>query len=115
MGGTWTIYSIQFTDGSGLNYFPECSGKLFLDNCKESTCTYSLDINYSHPSISGSRTETGTYTLNQAGSEFDLLEIKPDQSTVQHAKNEIVLLTKTDLKFTYQTSTGEAFTYIFRK
>lgn len=115
LGGTWTIVSYQYTTAVGLNYYPEVSGKMFFESCGSETCAYSLDISYSSPQIIGSRVETGTYTLNSEGNRLELIQILPDNSTVNKGSHLIVVLTNNDLKLELVDSLGRVHRYIFEQ
>ena len=114
LDGIWTIVSYQYTDPSGFSYFPEVSGKMYFENCESEACTYSMDIQYSDPAITGSRVEQGTYLLNEEANKFDLTSILPAGDTELKPNNEILFLRKNDLNFMY-VENGRVHRYIFEK
>ena len=112
--GSWTLTSYRFKNQQGLSYYTEASGSLFFENCSDTICAYSMNLQYSHPQISGSRVEAGKF-------EFDVFEnnllLTPivggvDQTTI---KNGVTLLTKTDLEFQYTDDLGRSHHYVFEK
>ncbi|MFT5859723.1 MAG: hypothetical protein ACI865_001827 [Flavobacteriaceae bacterium] len=114
LSGVWHITEYKYHDLLGFNYYPEVSGELFFENCNGGQCAYSLSINYVHPAITGSRTEAGSYLVNnQAG----LLFFTPIINGIQEAprEHEILLLTKEDAQLRHTDSNGYTHQYLFER
>ncbi len=114
LDGSWTLTSYRFKNQQGLSYYPEASGTLFFDNCGDTICAYSMNIQYNHSQISGSRVEAGKFGFTVEGSKLLLTPIvaSVDQTTITHG---VMLLTKTDLEFQYTDDLGRSHHYVFEK
>jgi hypothetical protein len=114
LDGAWTLTSYRFKNQQGLSYYPEASGSLFFENCSDTICAYSMNIQYNHPQISGSRVEAGKFGFDVFENKLLLTPIVGgiDQTTIT---NGVTLLTKTDLEFQYTDDLGRSHHYIFEK
>lgn len=114
LDGSWTLTSYRFKNQQGLSYYPEASGSLFFENCEDSICAYSINIQYDHPQISGSRVEAGKFSFDVFENKLLLTPIVGgiDQTT---SSNGVTLLTRTDLEFQYTDDLGRSHHFVFEK
>jgi hypothetical protein len=112
--GTWTLTSYRFKNELGLSYYPESEGTLFFENCDDTVCAYSMNIQYAHTQITGSRVEAGKFTFLVDENKLILTPIVggTEQATIT---NGVSLFTKTDLEFQYTDDLGRSHHYIFEK
>ena len=114
LDGTWTLKSYRFKNELGLSYYPESVGTIFFENCDDTVCAYSLNIQYAHPQISGSRVEAGKFSFWVDDNKLMLTPIVGgmEQSTIS---NSVSLFTRTDLEFQYTDDLGRSHHFVFEK
>jgi hypothetical protein len=112
--GTFQITEYRYQTLEGFSYYPSTSGSLFFETHDDAPDTYSIAISYSHVQINGSRTEAGTYTLNEDASIITLTQIINGVSQTK-TENNILTLTRNDLKLGYTDSAGASHFYVFKK
>ena len=114
MAGTWNLTSYKFKNQQGLSYFPEASGTLFFENCDDSICAYSISLTYASPQITGTRNESGKYSMNESG---DRLYFVPIVNGAEQARitNGVTLLTRTDMELYYTDTLGRSHHFVFEK
>ena len=112
LSGLWKITRYQYTNPQGLSYYPEVSGSLFIEDCDQHPCAYVLDITFVHPNVHGNRAESGEIQLNETGDHFSLL---PSDPTIADTDNQIILLTKDQVKIQYFDGLGQSHHYIFKR
>lgn len=114
LAGTWQLTSYRFKNQQSLSYFPESSGTLFFENCGDTVCAYSIALTYSSPQITGTRNESGKYSINEDGGMMYFVPIVngAEQSRIS---NRVTLHTKTNLEFQYTDSLGRSHHFVFQK
>ena len=114
LDGTWSVTSYRFKNELGLSYYPEVDGTLFFENCDDTVCAYSMNLQYSHPQISGSRVEAGKFSFLVDDNKLLLTPIVNgvEQETMS---NGVTLFTKTDIEFQYTDALGRSHHFVFEK
>lgn len=112
--GTWNAVTYKHTSNLGFSYFYTAEGVFNFDNCSEDICSYSIDIDYSNSTASGSKSEYGKYFfVDEKGDFFNFYRTEINGvDTLDYGR--IILLTKSDLKIEYDDSTGRH-TYVLEK
>lgn len=106
MPGTWNVVKHRITDQFGFTDICDGSGTLTIGNCKKGDCTYEFIFNSTCSATSYSWQESGTYTIINKGSDFNIIRENQDGST-DTFKYHIYLLTKTDLKVDFYDAASD--------
>ena len=106
LDGTWNAVSYQYTTNLGFSYFYDTEGIIEFENCDEDTCSYSIDLNYSNSTDSGTKSEFGNYIfIDEEGEYFSLYRIGINGVDILDS-GRIILITNSDLKIEYVDNIG---------
>ena len=98
--GTWTLVSIEGTDSWGFTKEYSGTGQLIFEDCDNSTCAYSINIDATGGYGEYTRSDSGVYDVVLDATNIRFIRTSLPQIDTVDAH--IFQLTKTDLKISYK-------------
>jgi len=115
--GSWEIKKYKRILSTGISIYANASGEMNIENSSNEAWekSYSLQLNYSFPSFSGTTTQNGLINVLESGEYMDVSTLNSSDVVTRIDQHRIMVLTSTDLQLEFTDIAGQINTYTFRR